>query len=238
MLEPKDYDPARRRSLDEIAVDYVRLIRKAQPHGPYILCGLCVAGAIAYECAQQLRKAGESVPLLILSDIWAPGFLAAFPLIRKLIYHFNYRLHTLRHRIEIVRTGKASLTEVLSSFTLARKSRVLDLAAAIGLINGAEISKRVVGRDNWLFLLSLEAARNAYKIAPTQSDVVIFRSDEVVIRFADPNMGWTDLVKGHLAIHPIPGWHEEMFQDQGARLIASRLKPHLEAVDAARDLSA
>ncbi len=238
LLEPKDYDPARRRSLDEIAVDYVRLIRKAQPHGPYILCGLCVAGAIAYECAQQLRKAGESVPLLILSDIWAPGFLAAFPLIRKLVYHFNYRLHTLRHRIEIVRTGKASLTEVLSSFTLARKSRVLDLAAAIGLINGAEISKRVVGRDNWLFLLSLEAARNAYKIAPTQSDVVIFRSDEVVIRFADPNMGWTDLVKGHLAIHPIPGWHEEMFQDQGARLIASCLKPHLEAVDAARDLSA
>ncbi len=238
LLEPEGHDSARLRSLDEIAVDYVRLIRKAQPHGPYILCGLCVAGAIAYECAQQLRKAGETAPLLILSDIWAPGFLAAFPIVKKLVYEFNYRLHTLRHRIDIVRSGKASLTEVLSSFTLARKSRVLDVAAAIGLIDGAEISKRVVSRDNWLFLLSLEAARNAYKIAPTESDVVIFRSDEVVTRFADPNMGWTDLVKGHLAIHPVPGWHEEMFQDQGARLIASHLKPLLAAVDAARDRSA
>ncbi|WPP05120.1 condensation domain-containing protein [Methylocella tundrae] len=238
LLEPAGGVPAPVRTLNEIAVDYVRVIREAQPRGPYILCGLCVAGALAYECAQQLRKAGESVPLLILSDIWAPGFLAAYPLHRKLVYHFNYRLRTLRHRIDLLRTGKLSLAEVLSTFTLVRKSRVLDFAAWIGLIDGAQLAKKVRGRDNWLFLLSLEAARNAYKITPTASNVVILQSDEIVTDFADPNMGWTDLVKGGLFIRRIPGWHEDMFQDEGARLIAEYLQPRLEEVDAERDHSA
>lgn len=235
LLEPTGGGPTRVRSMNEVAVDYVRLIREAQPHGPYILCGLCVAGALAYECAQQLRKAGESVPLVILSDIWAPGFLAAFPLHRKLVYHFNYRLRTLRHRVNLLRTGKLSLAEVLSTFTLIRKSRILDFAAWIGLIDGVQLAKKVRGRDNWLFLLSLEAARNAYKIAPTASNVVILQSDEIVTDFADPNMGWTDLVKGDFFIHRIPGWHEEMFQDEGARVIAKYLQPRLQEVDAERD---
>lgn len=52
----------------------MRLIREAQPHGPYILFGLCVAGVIAYEAAQQLRQAGESVPLVVMVDAWAPGY--------------------------------------------------------------------------------------------------------------------------------------------------------------------
>src|SRR5262249_40214179 len=45
--------PDETRSMEEIAADYVKLIRAAQPKGPYILIGLCVAGAIAYEVAQQ-----------------------------------------------------------------------------------------------------------------------------------------------------------------------------------------
>ncbi len=235
LLEPEGDDPAPVRTLNEIAVDYVRLIREAQPRGPYILCGLCVAGALAYECAQQLTQAGESVPLLILSDIWVPGYLAAFPPLKKLTYHFNYRLHTLRHRIGLLRSGKLSLSEVLSTFTLVRKSRILDLAAAVGLIDGAQLAKKVMGRDNWLFLLSLEQARNAYKIKPTSSDVMILQSDEIVTDFADPAIGWTNLVKGQFFIHRIPGWHEEMFQDEGAQTIADRLKPRLDEIDAECD---
>ncbi|PNG25930.1 condensation domain-containing protein [Methylocella silvestris] len=229
LIEPGSDEP-RERTLEEIAVDYVNAIREAQPHGPYILCGLCVAGAIAYESAQQLIAAGEEVPLLILSDIWAPGYHASLPLHRKLIYQFNYRLHTLRHRINSVRTGAASLAEMLSSFTLVRKSRLLEVLAYLGLVDGDKLLRKVIDHDEWRFLFSLEEARNAYQIRPISSDVILFNSDEIVTRFADPNMGWSQLVK-KLTIHAIRGWHQDIFRDEGAREIAGYLRPELEKID-------
>jgi len=56
LFDPMNPRPLpRRSSLEEIVAEYVRLIREAQPRGPYILFGLCVGGVIAYEAAHQLR---------------------------------------------------------------------------------------------------------------------------------------------------------------------------------------
>ena len=55
-------------SLPEIAADYVSEVRKIQPHGPYVLGGFCVGGAIAVEMASQLQAAGEEIGLLVLLD--------------------------------------------------------------------------------------------------------------------------------------------------------------------------
>ena len=57
-----------RRRLPEIAADYLGEVRQAQPRGPYCLGGFCAGGAIAYEMAQQLLKAGEEVDLLVMID--------------------------------------------------------------------------------------------------------------------------------------------------------------------------
>ncbi|WP_051952640.1 condensation domain-containing protein [Methylocapsa aurea] len=235
LIEPDGPLPETPRSLSEIAADYVRVIREAQAHGPYVLFGLCVAGAIAYEAAQQLARAGESVPLVIMSDIWVPGYLKGLPFFRRFIYHWNYRFHVLRHRIKLVRTGKESFMDILGSYTLIRKSRILDLAAKLRLIKSARV--RNVDREDWLFLRTLEVARNHYRTPPSVGDVVVLQSDEVITRFADPNLGWTDLVKGRFFLFHIPGWHEEMFQDEGANRIVEHLQPLLEMVDAERDRS-
>ncbi len=181
--------------------------------------------------------AGESVPLLILSDIWVPRYLASYPFGRRFIYHLHYRLRTVGHRLALIFSGKVPVADVLSTFTIVRKMRLLEFASAIGLIDGDQLSKRVIDRNYWLFLRSLEAARGEYKIAAIKSDVVLLQSDEIVTTFADPNMGWTDLVKGRLFVHRIPGWHEDMFQDEGAGVIANYLQPLLEDVDAERDRS-
>jgi thioesterase domain-containing protein/acyl carrier protein len=235
LLEPEGPLPSPPRDLMDIAGDYVREIRRAQPRGPYILCGLCVAGAIAYEAARQLVEAGEQVPLVILSDMWAPGYLKGLSFPRRLVYHVYYHLHVLRHRIGLVRRGAAPLAEVLASYTLIRKSRILDLAARLRLIGDLPVEK--ADRENWLFLRSLEWARNQYQAPEAVGEVVILQSAEIVTRFADPAMGWAGRAKGRLHIHAIPGWHEDMFQNEGAVLIAGHLRPLLEAVDAMRPRS-
>src|SRR6185312_2111532 len=58
----------RPRSIDEMAEDYVSLIRKIQPSGPYNLLGWSFGGLVAHAVATQLQESGEQVALLALLD--------------------------------------------------------------------------------------------------------------------------------------------------------------------------
>jgi thioesterase domain-containing protein len=58
----------RPRSIDEMAADYLALIRKIQPAGPYNLLGWSFGGLVAHAIATQLQAAGEEVALLALLD--------------------------------------------------------------------------------------------------------------------------------------------------------------------------
>ncbi len=223
------------RGLSEIAADYVRIIREAQPHGPYILLGLCVPGAIAYEAAQQLRKAGESVPLVVMGDAWRPDLLESLAVGQRFLTELIYKIHVIKHRIGLVFSGKQSIARTLAAFTIIRKSRILDLAAWLRLIDPSEQGQD--DRRTWLFMRYLEAAKRLYQASPSTGDVVILRSDEIVTGFADPSMGWSDLVNGRVIRLHVPGWHEGMFQDEGAAVIAECLRPLLEEIDAKRPAS-
>jgi thioesterase domain-containing protein len=55
-------------ALDEIAADYMNLIRQVQPAGPYNLLGWSFGGLVAHAMATQLQSMGEEVALLALLD--------------------------------------------------------------------------------------------------------------------------------------------------------------------------
>ena len=58
----------RPRSIEEMADDYLRFIRRIQPHGPYNLLGWSFGGLVAHAIATQLQSLGEEVALLALLD--------------------------------------------------------------------------------------------------------------------------------------------------------------------------
>ena len=60
-------------STEEMARDYIREMRAVQPEGPYLLCGECVGGIVAYEMAQQLHAAGQPVALVAMMDTDLPS---------------------------------------------------------------------------------------------------------------------------------------------------------------------
>ena len=62
-----------RRSIKNIASNYIRILKDYQPKGPYILGGWCYGGIVAHEMACQLRQAGEDVKHLIMLDSHALG---------------------------------------------------------------------------------------------------------------------------------------------------------------------
>ena len=54
--------------IEDMAAHYIREIQTVQPHGPYLLAGMCIGGNIALEMAQQLQRQGESVSLVVMID--------------------------------------------------------------------------------------------------------------------------------------------------------------------------
>jgi pristinamycin I synthase-3/4 len=60
-------------SVEEIAADYLREIRRIQPTGPYQLAGWSFGGAVAHAIASLLHRAGEEVALLALLDAYPGG---------------------------------------------------------------------------------------------------------------------------------------------------------------------
>jgi thioesterase domain-containing protein/acyl carrier protein len=230
LFDPSNPRELPSRNLEDIAADYMHLIREARPHGPYILVGLCVAGVIAYEVARQLRQAGETVAFVVLADSWAPGYLKRLPLGRRLLFRLSYASHVLKHRLALIWRGQLSVGDALASYRLVRASKILNVLAALRLIGDPS----QLGKEDWAnrwFLPMIEAARDNYVAQDSAGEVIIFQSDEMVTKFVDPNLGWSVLIKDHPRLYRIPGWHTDMFQDEGAALVASQLLPLLDRVD-------
>jgi len=55
-------------SIEAMASAYIAAIQTVQPQGPYLLGGYSMGGCIAFEMAQQLRRRGHAVALLVLLD--------------------------------------------------------------------------------------------------------------------------------------------------------------------------
>lgn len=54
--------------VEDMARLYLKEIRKVRPTGPYFIGGYCMGGTVAYEVAQQLIAAGETVAMLAMFD--------------------------------------------------------------------------------------------------------------------------------------------------------------------------
>lgn len=230
---PRDLEP---REFRHIVQDYVRLIRRAQPRGPYVIMGLCVAGVIAYEAAQQLREAGEDVPLVIMADSWRPGYLAGLPRVRGAMFRLAYRRHIAKNHWRQMRRSVTTWAAVLHSYPSIRRSGLLTLASKFGLIPPGPL-----GREDWhnrWFLPHLETSRDDYRPRPAQGRVMLLQSDEVVTSFVGSRMGWDPGLVKELTTQRIPGWHVDMFQNEGALRIRDAILPLLEAIDHRNDQTA
>ncbi|HME13722.1 MAG TPA: thioesterase domain-containing protein [Candidatus Acidoferrum sp.] len=87
------------RSIEEMASQYIREMRRVHRDGPYHLFGYCSGGLIAFEVAQQLLRDGHCVGLLGMFNTPAPGFLTV-SLPRRLRYwrqRMQLELRRLRH---------------------------------------------------------------------------------------------------------------------------------------------
>jgi thioesterase domain-containing protein/aryl carrier-like protein len=212
-----------------VAARYVETIRRVRPHGPYALMGLCAAGKVAFEVAQQLLSAGEEVRLLAVVDTWAPGHWDRLPVQRRLAGLSALRSARLRRQFQRIREGTLSPLGFLAGRAPVRRFRnsLFQLARRLGLRDTvpAEV-------QNNLFVEYLDRVAAGYEAQRYPGQVLVFHGPEQPTgHLLDASFGWRELVSGQVDVMAVPAdtktkfvdHHQGLFQDPGAKIMADAI---------------
>ena len=187
------------KSFEEIAAEYIEVIRSVEPKGPYILFGLCVHGVLGLEIARQLRDAGEHIEVVGFKNAWHPGYSKRMNFIERQLV----RLNNVSWNFARVLRREKSFAAFLGNYRLIQSSGVLQLAGRLGLID--KVPSRTGSETDDEFLLALMNARDSYQPRPYDGTVVQFvSSDAPNWPGFDKTLGWKGVLTGPLFLRSVP----------------------------------
>ena len=229
--------------IDEMASNYIERIRRVQPHGPYLLAGLCAGGVIAFEMARQLRDMNEQVAFVGIIDAAdvatakRPFFITRSRLrrITGLMQRESY-LPTLAALSR--RAANAIAWEVGARIRRARDRRTVQLiknANETGMASAANSAPTIN------FLQLYEVAHRAHRPTGLFSggDVTLFKAtkgngavEDVPYQeiYSDFALGWGRRADDEVTVVPVPGGHGSALQEPHVAALARQFQ---NAVDSA-----
>jgi thioesterase domain-containing protein len=182
----------------------VRIIRQAQPRGPYYVGGWCTSGILAYEVATQLIDEGHEVGLLVLLHATNPVHFQRIP-------KWQLELSRLKHYwSETLRLRGPKLWSYLST-------RAKGILRRVSLSPEPAEEARFLSVNGILDNAALHYAPKAYP-----GDAVLLQPARRP-HLLDYRAGWQEVVMGELSAYDLPGTHYTMLEqpdvaDLGARL--------------------
>ncbi|WP_159945525.1 MULTISPECIES: non-ribosomal peptide synthetase, partial [unclassified Nocardiopsis] len=184
-------------SVEEVAEDYLRLIREVQPAGPYRLLGYSFGGLVAHAMATSLQGEGEEVELLALMDSYPAHGTKGAPAPG----HEQFLGMLLGRPPEDPGSGP-------------RREEPLDLDRAV-----RELRRRdpvMAGFEEAEVTALATAAVNHMEIAQNfvprvfEGDVVFFRAELGRIDGAPDTGAWREYVGGDIDVHRVGATHAQM----------------------------
>jgi phthiocerol/phenolphthiocerol synthesis type-I polyketide synthase E len=212
--------------IEEMAALYVKEIRKAQPHGPYLLGGYCMGGTIAFEMAQKLRAQGERVALLALFDTMDWSKIKLPSLWDKL----GFWLERLRfHAANFFLLDTAGKTKFVSEKIQALRNRLpvwrgMLLTGAGGRSNSATDESRLLGQI-WR---ANDRAAVSYCPEPYPARITDFRPMKQYRMYDKPEAKWDRLAQGGQEIVVLPVYPAGMLVEPFVKRLAIALRKAIE----------
>lgn len=219
--------PLAHTKIEEMAAFYLAKLRELQPHGPYLLGGMCAGGVIAYEMASQAERQGEKVELVAILDAARPHAQKRSGRIMK------QRLGRLHDVFEITgsdhKAGKAllGLAKIppkairAATWEISRRVKAVSVSARFRLLRnlvkrGSSWPKMI---PSLTFREIYDTAESLYRPQPllhTPALIVRARSgegDDTPYReiFTDETLGWKTVAQ-NLTIADTDGGHSSMLQ--------------------------
>jgi thioesterase domain-containing protein/aryl carrier-like protein len=187
--------------IEEMASDYIDALRQVQPQGPYLLGGWSLGGIIAYEMAQQIHRAGESVELLVFFDA---GHLYAFAV---MLTFFKKDTQDMWSRLA------SPEDDQIAFFREHTKEAQLIPQQA-----DSEMARRIYR----VVVANMRALFN-YHSQPYPGKVTLFRAQEKYIETPhDPEQEWRRLAR-EVEVIPSPGNHLTLVHEPHVDTLAQRL---------------
>jgi thioesterase domain-containing protein len=211
-------------SFEAVATDAVKLIKQAQPEGPYTLMGHCIFGAVAYEAAQQLRRAGDTVSLVVMLDTLAPGYVEDMPLHDRILRRLQLLGSSGKFFVELVgklHRGDLTLAAVLFHYGFIRRNRIIRFLEQSGIVK--TVSHTPEEYAEIVFGNRLLDARRNYKLKPYAGDVLQFRANTARNGRLFDHGGYN--------VVEVPSDHFNMMRGPAATVVGSRTAKQLAAIE-------
>jgi thioesterase domain-containing protein len=225
--------------IDEMASAYVARIQAVQPHGPYLIAGLCAGGVIAFEMARQLQDSGENVRfvgIIDAADVEAAArpFYITLSRLRRLGDLLSFRGGSTARLLTIAPILLRKLTNAISYEVTSRLERLRHHRAVAQMRDTA-----AEGGNTATFALSF---LQLYQVAHRQHrprgllsgcDVVLYKAtqgtgaaDDVPFgqQYSDCIMGWGKRVAEAVRLVEIPGGHTSSLQEPNVTTLARAMQ--------------
>jgi acyl transferase domain-containing protein/thioesterase domain-containing protein/acyl carrier protein len=214
-LQPQGLDGMSKLHLTvpEMAAHYIVEIRRKQPNGPYYLGGYSGGGVIAFEMAKQLVAQGERIGALVFLDSPVPG-VELPSIVGKVGKHVEgFREKGVRYFVEAALGVCNRRVEAVAALVRKPLRRLFPYHYRLENI-----------ADTW------NEACAAYRPTPYAGDAMLFRASKDFVLGVDIGRlnGWERLVLGAVDANECPGNHSTMCEEPHVRVLARRLKSHLQ----------
>lgn len=232
---------------EEMVNHYIEKIRSIQPHGPYLLGGLCAGGVLAFATATELQARGEEVSLVALIDSLD---VAAPPRIGKMT---KERLNRLSKAIaqgkdkkgvsQLIYTFTQIMKKVQGATVYELKNRVNQLQLQLKLtlfryyldkgLPLPKFLKNITPRQVYRF------GKKSYVPGVFKGRLLVFRATEgegaeepAINMTIDPFLGWGQRATEEVEVYDIIGNHSSMLQEPYVKEMADRMKAYLDSIGA------
>ncbi|MEU1131778.1 amino acid adenylation domain-containing protein [Streptomyces sp. NPDC005900] len=218
-------------SIPELAETYLKAMRRACPHGPYVIGGWSFGGFIAFEMARQLRRTD-------------PGALHSAVLIDPIAVKQGERPDVEDHSLlewffwELLWMERGGTAPVISLPDGLDEEATFDFivghATEAGVLPAGS-SRATVRRLFTMFKAHWHAILS-YRPEQGEEDLTLLRATAELPPILqpmhgaaqslheDPTNGWGDLTTGHLQVVDVPGDHLVLLEEPHVNVVAQKIR--------------
>jgi aspartate racemase len=225
--------------VEDLAAHYLKDVKALCPKGPYLLGGHSFGGLVAFEMAQQLRRAGEEVGLLALIDPTPPR--RGDPQFRSAVRSSKRRTRSINNVSSRILHHLGQLLELPSGRKAAYARQRLSVMARLLGKNGKRLRCEMYLRvrrpmppelrtfyiGEILFGDHYPAAAKAYRSQRYDGPAVLIHTGSN--HAFDPEIVWRELIPEGLTAYTVPGKHLEILKEPLVAAVATHLSNYLQA---------
>ncbi|HKG80928.1 MAG TPA: amino acid adenylation domain-containing protein [Pyrinomonadaceae bacterium] len=221
--------------LEDMATQYIEAMRSVQPEGPYLLGGWSFGSMVAFEMAQQLKRQGQHISLLLLLDGASPELARRFTKIAD----ESELLATTAREIGL----RVSAPELRS---LEPEEQLRYVAALLEKQNEVLLPDKTIPwlhREVQIFKARLRVAQS-YQPQIYDGKLTMFRATAIdpedakfmLELFDDPTLGWGELSTQPVDVHFVPGNHATIGREPNVSALAEKLNDCLNRLELIEEL--